>query len=412
MKQFGAQLLFVLVSTIVRLIWSTGFEELNASEIIHPLAQMNLLPKVYIVPINKTYNTKCVLPEGATEFSKEHLPDVLIHEWLLNVYPHKVENHDDADLFFLPFYTKACHLHLLDDKLQSHWNHVNTFVWEYVRNQEIPSFVLDKAFMVALYATNYPNNPARTQLPNEKFRTLYDLRYLRFDNYQTVNARDVYMPYTSTKVSWATDLRTNSYLYQCKNDKATNTQWHKRACQAIKKTFPTAKELEDPSFSNHTEAWLGSDFCFIFPENTPSSPHLFKAIAEGCIPVFFSAFKDQLPFIRFIDWTKFSIIVLKDIVFDEEAMSDFGLYMNTIANDKEILREYKKNLELAKVLFDYSRTEWPSLYHLTLMELKVSSGCGTHSKDEFAPFDDSRPFYISEDEATKKEDEELMKFVC
>ena len=40
-----------------------------------------------------------------------------------------------------------------------------------------------------------------------------------------------------------------------------------------------------------------------------------------------------------------------------------------IRQQEEVFEEYRKNVELARHLFDYYRYEWPSVYHLTLLEI-------------------------------------------
>jgi hypothetical protein len=114
---------------------------------------------------------------------------------------------------------------------------------------------------------------------------------------------------------------------------------------------------------------LESDFCAILPGDTTSTAKLYKAIFAGCIPIIFLSFPGELPFFHFIDWSKFSVIVAKDILNSAVSMNELLAYLQNIRKDQVLLAKYKQALSDVSIIFDYSRSDWPSVYHMTLLEL-------------------------------------------
>ena len=112
-----------------------------------------------------------------------------------------------------------------------------------------------------------------------------------------------------------------------------------------------------------------SDFCVILPGDTSSSSKLYRAIFQGCIPVVFVSFYDQLPFSHFIDWSLFSVVLLKDVIYFEAALIELLQYLRLIRQNRSLLFQFKRNLDVASSLFDAEVNTWPSLYHLTILQL-------------------------------------------
>ena len=108
--------------------------------------------------------------------------------------------------------------------------------------------------------------------------------------------------------------------------------------------------------------------------STGSTAKLYMAIFSGCIPIIFLSFKGQLPFIHFIDWTQFSVPVLKDIIKSPKALSELLAHLQSIRANSLQLQRYKSSLEKASRLFDFRYRDWPSAYHLTLLEYSYEYG--------------------------------------
>jgi hypothetical protein len=82
-------------------------------------------------------------------------------------------------------------------------------------------------------------------------------------------------------------------------------------------------------------------------------------------------------FIHYLDWSKFSIVVIKDIINSKNDMESLVELLQKVREDTALLMGYKKAVRDVAALFDYNVTEWPSVYHLTLLELTHGRHCGT-----------------------------------
>ena len=138
------------------------------------------------------------------------------------------------------------------------------------------------------------------------------------------------------------------------------------------------------SASLFDDALRNSDFCFILPGDTPSTSILYKAVFAGCIPVIFVAFpeqSEQLPFYLLLNYSSFSIVVCKDVVFSDEAISSLLAQLNTINQDKVLFCAMKHALGRIALAFDYTRKVFPSPYHLFLVQLEVSQTLATRRRE-------------------------------
>jgi hypothetical protein len=115
------------------------------------------------------------------------------------------------------------------------------------------------------------------------------------------------------------------------------------------------------------------DFCVILPGDTASTSKLFKAIFSMCIPVVFVNYNRQLPFSRILDWEKFSILEPVESSKSKNKIQDLVEKLRSLRSNETALLNMKNALKNAAPLFDYDRTSWPSVYHLTLLELELFS---------------------------------------
>lgn len=143
---------------------------------------------------------------------------------------------------------------------------------------------------------------------------------MRSDNQETPNGRDIFIPYVINFHQFKDDSlnqskRPNFLFAPC------NEKWDDRVRKWRVKAFSLLKNVSDSivldsgyDSKKFDIAMKTSDFCIILPGDTTSTSKCWKAIFSGCIPVLFLTNKQQLPYERFLDWSKFSIIVLKDIL--------------------------------------------------------------------------------------------------
>ena len=117
-----------------------------------------------------------------------------------------------------------------------------------------------------------------------------------------------------------------------------------------------------------------SDFCLIIPGDTYSTAKLYQAIFSGCIPIIFLTYTRHLPYYRFIDWKKFSILIIKEKLNYENEINQLIKILYSIRNSNKLIN-YKEALYSARFIFDWDRITWPSVYHFTLLELAYSDSC-------------------------------------
>ena len=77
----------------------------------HLLSQ---LPNIYIIPIDKKFNTDCPKQKVKNKNTKTiellnndiHGQDYRLHSWINSSYLRKVDSISNADFFFIPFYAR------------------------------------------------------------------------------------------------------------------------------------------------------------------------------------------------------------------------------------------------------------------------------------------------------------------
>jgi hypothetical protein len=265
-------------------------------------------------------------------------------------------------------------------------------------------FILENSFLAA----SYLDQTKPLQYLNHFTRNVRDLRFLRVDNELTPNGRDVFIPYHVSRIKYQaltginttlnTDPRTRPMIYRntihhtinhfqlfksrkyffmaaCREPPGggENTRRYRSVVFDQLKDFPGA--LVSKSMTNYQFDYgmLNADFCFILPGDTSSTSKLYKAIYSNCIPVIFLSYPSQLPFHHFVDWKKFTIIVYKDVIRNSEKLFAFIEYLRNIRENRERLHYMKKGIFLMSEFFDYEKYDYPSVYHLTLMELQYST---------------------------------------
>ena len=111
-----------------------------------------------------------------------------------------------------------------------------------------------------------------------------------------------------------------------------------------------------------------SEFCLVVPGDTTSSSRLSKFIFAGCVPVVVTPSPTLLPFSNILNWSSFCVLAdTSELVTNQ---SRAALYQRILeVRDKERLR-MRGVLRVVRRLLDWSIGAFPSVFHLTLLELK------------------------------------------
>lgn len=337
---------------------------------IDPESFRRLLPPIYILPLAEHIKPKAV--DADFKLENEHSHDVLFLSWLLNDYEQTTRDGGSAKFFFLPAHNPTTKPYK-DAKSDVWWRDVDRELEKIAESGAMRSFALDKV----LFASSFPISVKR--FITASFRNIADVRTIRVDNDLTMNGRDVFVPYILNPLIWSFNYSDTSKSKQQKKfflaaicreaggfldaERIWRTklynQW--RTVENSMVVYSVAKPVFQHAFTN-------SDFCVILPGDTGSTAKLYMAIFSGCIPVVFVSFKKVLPFVHFLDWTLFSVPVLKDIINSKAAMRQLLSYLNVIRNNPSRLERYKVSLASVAHLFDFGKRNWPSVYHLTMLE--------------------------------------------
>jgi hypothetical protein len=245
-------------------------------------------------------------------------------------------------------------------------------------------FSTDRAILSSLFPHDHP--PLIEGMGMENLRYTHDLRYLRVDFSFTPNGRDIMVPF---RLNYFEYENLESYRERRLDPKPRqhfffapcNEMWSDRLRKWREKgyNFLSSLNMSDSIVvqrvpeSEFKEALMTSDFLFVFPGDYPVSYKMYKAILSGCIPVIFISSISDLPFIHFMDWSTFSIVVEKDILNSKEAMKSLVVLMERIRADSHLLARMRNALYIASHYFDWRRMTFPSPYHMVLSELEITT---------------------------------------
>ena len=233
--------------------------------------------------------------------------------------------------FFLPAYPHSCKvIEFKKEEQIDWWKELDVQVNAYAMQHE--DVTLDRIFIVSTHPHLVPP-PILDGLPlNKELRNVMDIRYMRSDNQETPNGRDVFVPhvvrfhhddYRAGSGGMSPNLNQTVVRRQYFLFAPCLGKWDDRRRRWPAKAFNLLRNVSDSIVINDNHkydskkfdlAMKTSDFCIILPGATTSSVECWKAIFAGCIPVVFLTNKQQLPYDTFLDWSRFSIVVLKDIL--------------------------------------------------------------------------------------------------
>jgi hypothetical protein len=329
------------------------------------------LPTVQILNLPSQYNT------GQKDYKKEinftsenfycHAHDSKFILWLESHYTLTV-NGTGGDVYFLHAYNPPM------VRMDSNWwLGINFQLSKFAENSPPIGFQMDKVFA----AFTFPLYTLEIGDLRPEVRNILDMRFIRVDEEFPSNGRDIYVPYIEPRSHWSiralhVGTRRKYFISAACREPPGHLDsvrlWRTKVFKEWSQT-PESLIVTDMNAIEFDNAYLDSDFCVIIPGDSTSTQKLYKAIFAGCIPVVFVSFKEQLPFIHFIDWSQFSIVIAKDIINSPTDMAELLNYLHNIRNTPHVLANFKQAVELVSPLFDFAKSDWPSVYHFTLLEL-------------------------------------------
>jgi hypothetical protein len=230
-------------------------------------------------------------------------------------------------------------------------------------------------------------------------RTLLDIRWLRVDGEKSINSRQLMVPYVVAQPQVPSSVRKyesrrHLLFVAAKVSNAFSSGMEERNWRAQSARFFSINgtvgraphhrvtlldhQLTQEEFSNYT--WK-SHFCLLIPGDTGSSARLYKYMFSGCIPVVLMSSPELLPFNRFVNWTAFSVVRDVSILYSLARMRQLVAHLRSIAAEIHGLRRMRDNLARACELFDWRREQFPSPYHLALLDLTTPGWLERQARD-------------------------------
>jgi len=322
------------------------------------LNKLLVAPKVYILPITMK---RAPLRDDVCEFGQARH----FHNWL-HTSANIRNTISEGEIFFVPQLMVQCHLNRTDYDVSDVFRSLNRVISTFANST---NFILDRTVM----AVPHPFLARTLRNSNEfrKLRNVLDIRFLRVDNDLTPNGRDIFIPYDVHvhKKAEEISLRPLFVFAPCRERAMDPRKWRSTL-------YSQWKDLPDSLIANNSltpaafsQGMASSDFCAVVPGDTSSSSKLYKAIFQNCIPVIFVSYPHQLPFARQLNWTSFSFIFYKDAILQAFEMQRIADLLQSVRKNAPLMLSMKEKLMSARDMFDYHYPGWPTLYHLTMMEV-------------------------------------------
>lgn len=352
----------------------------------------NNLPTVLILPLKNTeggdgdyFSRKDLFP-GLDDNSInmnfiKHEQDVMFYLWLKNKY-HKTINftYRNADIFFVPTMVPQ-DTYALERET---WVKIDGSI---TQMRKLMKITTSHGFMAG---ATHPNTLVALRSFYSQVRNIADLFVFRVDGENTLNyGRNIYVPYVINidMQDFASYDEERKYLIMaaCRETMfhKDNRIWRSRLYERWHNVAPKSNISLLLNHDEFDDVLANSEFCAILPGDTASTSKLYKALFLGCIPVIFVSYFGQLPFHKFLKWSDFAIIVYKDILYNFHKMDALLNHIIMVRQNQTLFHQYRHNVELARHLFDYYRYDWPSVYHLSLLE--VLQRARHHERQMFLP---------------------------
>jgi len=312
--------------------------------------------------------------------------------WLLNNYSRRTDDYARADLVFVPAYTNFCLF--LRPKCHNQTN-VCDSQWWYGLNEQvvkahqrnIPSNRLFGACTYPLMSPRWSACADNHERPGlfHRMTQLMHMQWLRVDKDVPFASREVVVPYVVNASLVPLSLEPRMHLLFVASRKSPGVGWtwtvgssrhgvHVRRSQSMRKIshqmleYPNVVGGDNLTSSAFDTFAATSEFCLVVPGDTTSTSRLSKFIFAGCVPVVVTPSPTLLPFSNILNWSSFCVLAdTSELVTNQ---SRAALYQRILeVRDKERLR-MRGVLRDVRRLLDWSIGAFPSVFHLTLLELK------------------------------------------
>eukprot|EP01038_Epipyxis_sp_PR26KG_P004444 gene4444-6286_t len=409
----NSKLQLVFVTSLFILCFSLDLSGANYSQIFFAAKVDSLeyqLPDIDVLEIPKAFNTDCLarknktnplhqfeyrflgwLCEGNLKSFNPELTEICRRKTSKSkrFFPHNIQFNGNStfsnnksgrksNYYFLPAFPNICQAFSSIRLNYSWWYSLDGVVQSV--SKKTPNLWLDRVFM----SSPFPH--AQPVAFNPRMRNMGDIRYFRLDPQKTVQGREVYIPYSVSSAWFAAGdplQPRNRFMFGLLNERSFMNddkirKWRenlRNSLNSIKNNNSTKHIMQNNYFpkslpnNQFMTEMKDSDFCLIVPGDTDSTSRLYKAIFSGCIPIVFLTYPSELPFSHFVNWKAFSIVLMKDMINRPNEIRALYKELSKLRENSKQLRNYKMNLFYAKRLFDFSILTWPSVYHLSLLEM-------------------------------------------
>jgi hypothetical protein len=296
-----------------------------------------------------------------------------------------------------------------------HWKSIDQEI-SMQTNISSTKFILNRSFMVE----SWPNITSVIKGVRSGCRNVLDVYHIRLTNHLTISDRNLLLPFYSAnafsnllkqtldrknKDGWRKNFifyaglihdkqessipsatmeidKYNDMLVENRDFEELLFNFWKLYHGPYKKNSKILTRISQKDWNDHV---ANSNFCFVLSGTKVKLPskkqstnyddklvfrfgstiqNLFTFLSMDCIPVLFVASYTDLPLPSFIKWSEIAVLVYQDILFDHDQMSSLLDHLKSVN-----LETFRKNIIDVKTMLDYRRFEWPSIYHLSLLEL-------------------------------------------
>ena len=339
------------------------------------------LPTVHVLQLPPNFNSHCLVA-GCDVGGDSHPHDYWMHMWLLNNYSRRTDDYARADLVFVPAYTNFCLF-----RLSRCHNHTNCdSQWWFGLNEQVAkahqsSIPSNRLFGASTYPLMSPRRSAcadNHERPGlfHQMTQLVHMQWLRVDKDLPFASREVVVPYVvnASRVPFSLEPRTHLLFVASRDSpgiirtgRAAGTGFMRKLSHQMLE-YPNVvggNKLNSSAFDTFAAT---SEFCLVVPGDTTSTSRLSKFIFAGCVPVVVTPSPTLLPFSNILNWSSFCVLAdTSELVTNQ---SRAALYQRILeVRDEERLR-MRGVLRDVRRLLDWSIGAFPSVFHLTLLELK------------------------------------------
>ena len=324
-----------------------------------------------------------------------HSHDYWMHMWLLNNYSRRTDDYARADLVFVPAYANYCTFrrpkcHNQTNVCDSQWWYGLNEQVAKAHQSNIPS---NRLFGACTYPGMTPRRSACAWKPNDierpglyhRMTQLMHMQWLRVDKDVPFASREVVVPYVVNASLVPLSLEPRMHLlFVASRNSPGRLGMRKISHQMLE--YPNVVGGDNVKSSAFDTFAATSEFCLVVPGDTTSTSRLSKFIFAGCVPVVVTHSPTLLPFSNILNWSSFCVLAdTSELVTNQ---SQAALYQRILeVRDKERLR-MRGVLRDVRRLLDWSIGAFPSVFHLTLLELKrntvARSSIGSEDRDQCA----------------------------